>query len=186
MIDRAQRSAAAEMAADYLQLARAATEELRCSQCDITVRRTMEPVASNPMFFVKLVRQAVEISITRQCRVECGVENRHVRHSWKHATRFADSGHIDRIMQGRERTELIKFRQHLVSNQGRTGKLFAAMHRTMANDGNGAFILDRGQHRLEGLGITIDVNTLDASTRVILRLLSVKKAVLQRRRTAVE
>ena len=105
------------MAAHQLQFIRAASKELGRAQGDVSVGRAVEAVAPHLLLLIELVRQSVEIRVSRQRVMKRRVEHRHVRHGGKQAAHLAYPRDVHRVVQWRERVKRFDLRQHFVGDE---------------------------------------------------------------------
>src|SRR5689334_21859151 len=114
MVDCAKGRAIAQVATDEPKFIGAALEELRGAECNVVVGSAMETVAADRFLFVKLVRETVEIGVSRQRVMKGCIENSDMRYGGKKPAHFANPGGVDRIVQRRERAESFDLREHFV------------------------------------------------------------------------
>ena len=81
-----------------------------------------------------LVGQTVQIGMGRQGVMKRRVENGDLRYGRKQLAHRADTGHVYRVVQRRQRVERLDRSQHLVGDQRSFRKLLTAMHDAMGDD----------------------------------------------------
>src|SRR5262245_17836612 len=119
------------MAADEAQFVRAALEELRGTQCNIVMRSAVETVTTHRLLLVKLVRQPVEIGVSRQRVMKRRVEHGDLRHGGKKPPHLTDARDVHWIVQGGEWIQRFDLREHVIGNERSLRELLAAVDDTM-------------------------------------------------------
>src|SRR3954471_4086409 len=94
----------------------------------------MEPITADRFLFVEFVRQSVEISVSRQGVMKCGVEYADMGHSGEQPPHIAYSGYDHRVVKWCQWIELLHLGQELVRQQRRFSKLFSAVNNAMRDD----------------------------------------------------
>src|SRR5262245_23613447 len=94
----------------------------------------MEAVTTHGLRLIKLVRQTVEIGVSRQRMMKRRVEYRDVRDSGKQPAHFANACNVHRVVQRREWTERLDFREHLVGDERAFGEFLTTVNNAMRND----------------------------------------------------
>ena len=110
MIDGAHGGAIAQVTAYNAKLVRPSLQEFRSAKGDIVVRRPVKPIAADRLLFVIFVGQPVQECVGRQRVMKCGIENTDVWHRGEQLPHLANSSDNHRIMQRRERIQLLHFR----------------------------------------------------------------------------
>src|SRR5262245_11093481 len=88
-------------------------QELSRAQRNVIMGRAVEAVAAHALFVVKIVWQAIEIGISRQRVMECGVKDGYLWDGGEKPPHLANAGNIYGIVQRRERIERLDLRKHL-------------------------------------------------------------------------
>ena len=121
--DRAGAGAVAQVQRDHVGLGRRVAEQRGGAAGDVRVRRAVEAVPPDlPPLGERRVDRPGD-ALGRDGRVERGVEDRHLRHVGQQLAGHLDAGQRGRVVQRRERDQLLDRGDHLVVDHRRRGEL---------------------------------------------------------------
>jgi len=102
----------------------------------------MKAVTTNSFLFIVLVRQSVKKGIGGQRMVKGGVKNGHVGYAREQPSHFADTRHVDRVVQRGQRVQRFDLGQGVVGDNGCFGKAFSAVDDAVRHDADFAQAAD--------------------------------------------
>ena len=147
--DRGRRRPVAEVQHHEVGVLDRTAEQLRGATRDEGVRRAVEAVAPDPVFVAPAQGHGVGVGVLGHRLVEGGVEDRDLRHLGEEPQRDPQSLQVGRVVEGRERDEVLDDVEQAFVDERRLGEEFATVHDAVTHRSQGVAV-DRGPVAVEG------------------------------------